>query len=304
MQPRDNLILEFWDRSRELNIGNKNYRDFINKFFSVLLESDIKNGDLASDSLVKKNKIVSAFIIAKEDGILAGIEEFKFLNRDLDIKQLKNDGDNVKRGEILLKLDGNALKILQRERTNLNLLQRMSGIATLANSLSKKAGNVKIAATRKTLWGLLDKKAVSAGGGLTHRLSLNDGVIIKDNHLSLMNCDFKKAINSTKKKSKYIEMEVESKKQALKAAYAIKKTVKKNDKNFYAIMLDNINPANIKWIIKNLKNNNLYDCILLEASGNINESNLKEYSGCGADIVSMGCITNSAKALDISQEIR
>ena len=299
MQPRLNRVLEFWDRSKELHINNMEYRDFVNKFFLLLLKSDIKKGDFTSNSLIEKNKDISAVIVAKETGILAGIEEFRFLNGDLKIRQFKKDGDRIKSSEILLKLSGNAVKILERERTNLNLLQRMSGIATLTNDLSGNLKNVKIAATRKTLWGLLDKKAVSIGGGLTHRLNLNDGIIIKDNHLKLINHDFEKSINLVKNKSKYIEIEVENKEQALKAAMAIKK----NDKNMYAIMLDKLPPNAVKSIIKNLKNNNLYSCILLEASGNIDENNLKEYSGCGIDIVSMGFITNSAKSLDMSMEI-
>lgn len=304
MLPRQKLVLDFWDRSKELSIKNKNYRYFINKLFSLLLESDIKKCDLTSNSLIGKNRNISASIVAKEGGILAGVEELKFLNRDLKIRQFKNDGDKIKNGEILLEFAGNARKILERERGNLNLLQRMSGIATLTNGLSKKIDIIKIAATRKTLWGLLDKKAMSTGGGLTHRLNLSDGIIIKDNHLKLIKYNFGMAIKNAKNKSKYIEIEVENGHHALSAAIAMKKATKKNNKNLYAIMLDNIKSKGIKSIIKNLKNKNLYNYVLLEASGNINENNLREYSDCGADVISIGCITNSAKALNMSMEIR
>ena len=303
MRPRQKLVLEFWDRSKELHINNKEYLDFVDKCFSLLLKSDIKERDLTSNSLIEKNKNISAVIVAKEIGILAGLEEFSFLNRDLKVSKLKNDGDGVKKGDILLKLSGNAIKILERERTNLNLLQRMSGIATLTYNLNKKLNNkTRVAATRKTLWGLLDKKAVSIGSGLTHRLNLNDGIIIKDNHLKILSCDIEKAVDIVKAKSKYIEIEVENKKQALSAAAAIKKTTRK-DGYLCAIMLDKINPEGIKSIVRELKENNFYENILLEASGNINENNLKKYSDCGADVISMGCITNSARVLNMSQEI-
>lgn len=304
MQPRNKLVLEFWDRSEELSIKNNEYRDFVNELIGLLLKNDIKNHDLTA-SLIKNNKNVHAFIIAKQDGVLAGLEEFSLVNNDLQLKFLKKDGDKVKNGDIIVEIKGNAKKILSRERILLNLLQRMSGIATLTNSLNEKLkDNIKIAATRKTLWGLLDKKAVSLGNGLTHRLNLNNGVIIKDNHLKILNYDIEKALDTIKNKSKYIEIEVESKQQALKAAIAIKKLIVKNNGNLYAIMLDKIPPKKIKSTIKNLKSQNLYDFVLLEASGNINAENLTEYAGCGVDIVSLGYITNSAKVLNMSLEIR
>lgn len=308
MQHRNKLILEFWDRSKELNIKNNEYRNFVDKFLSILLKNDIKNNDLTTNSLIKTNKNVSAMIVAKEDGVFAGFEEFTLLNKDLKIEQLKNNGDKIRIGDMLVKISGDARKILERERTSLNLLQRMSGIATLTNSLNEKLNDrIKIAATRKTLWGVIDKKAVSIGGGLTHRLNLNGGIIIKDNHLKIFNHSIEKALKITKNKSKYIEIEVGNKKQALDSAKAIKKSIennKSNNKNLFAIMLDNINPKKVKSIINELKNDNLYDYVLLEASGNINYNNIEEYADCGVDVISMGCITNSAKILNMSMEIK
>ena len=304
MQPRYHLVLEFWDRSSKLKIMNQEYSKFVKEFMKILLKQDIKQGDITSNSLIK-SKEITAVIAAKEEGVIAGLEELSLINKDLKLKFFKKDGDIIKSGDTLVKIKGNARKILEKERVSLNLLQRMSGIATNVYKLNKKYENkLKLAATRKTPWSLLDKKAVSIGGGLTHRLSLNEGIIIKDNHLKLMNHDFEKAINSAKNKSRYIEVEVENELQAVNAAMAIKKAIKKNNKNLHAIMLDKIQPNDIKSIIKNLKNQNLYDYVLLEASGNISHENLHEYSDCGADIISMGCITNSAKALDISMEVK
>lgn len=303
MQHRERLVLEFWDRGGELGIKNKKYRNFVGKLFSMLLKHDLGNGDLTTASLIKKNKNISAAIIAKEDGILAGIEELEFLNSDLKIKPRKREGDEIKVKDVLLEISGDAQKILGRERTSLNLLQRMSGIATFTHNLSRKLGSIRIAATRKTLWGSIDKKAVSVGSGLTHRLSLSDGIIIKDNHLKLLNYDIEKALKLAKNRQKYVEVEVEGKKQALAAAKAIKRLVDKGDKSLFAIMFDKMPPEEIKAIVTELKKQDLYDDILLEASGGINPKNLGEYAGCSVDVISMGCITNSAKALDMSMEI-
>ena len=302
MLRREKQVLEFWDRKNKLSVKNKEYKDFVQKIFYFLLEEDVKSGDITTNSLIKKNKKIFALIVAKEEGIIAGLEEFSSINKDLKLKFLKKDGNKIKSGEKILEIKGNAEKILERERVSLNLLQRMSGIATITNRLSKKAGNkIRLAATRKTLWGLLDKKAVSIGGGLTHRLNLNDGIIIKENHIKILNYNIKGILSNVKNKSKYIEIEVEKSGKALDAAKAIRQ-LKSN--NLFAIMFDKIPPEDIKSIIGKFKSQNIYDNILFEASGNINENNLIGYIDCGADIISMGSITNSAKIIDMSLEIR
>lgn len=303
MQPREKSVLEFFDRSWKLTIKSKEYRNFVKEFFNLLLKNDLKNADLTTESLIGRRRNTSAYIIAKEDGILAGIEEFSLLNQDLELKFLKKDGDKIKNNDKIAEMSGNAGKILSRERINLNLLQRMSGIAALTEALSKKSGKTKIAATRKTLWGALDKKAVSVGGGLTHRLSLDDGILIKDNHLQMLSFDAEQALELAEGKSKYIEIEVENGKDALSAAKAIKKLTEKSSKSVFAIMLDKIEPQEIKSIVDELKGKDFFDNILLEASGNINSSNIREYANCGADVASIGQITNSAKVLNMSLEI-
>ena len=305
MQHRRSLVLEFWNRGGELTVANIRYRNFVRGFLTELLRNDAGANDLTTSSLIKKNKKASAIIVAKENGMLAGVEEFKFLNSDLEISAIKKDGGKIKNGDALLEISGDAGKILGRERVSLNLLQRMSGIATLASGLDKKLRNkAKLAATRKTLWGLLDKKAVSVGHGLTHRLGLSDLVLIKDNHLKLLGGNIEKAISLAINKSKYIEIEVEDGKQALKAANAIKLFNKNGHENLFAILLDKLRPDDIILIIKELKKQNLYENILFEASGNINPQNLIGYADCGIDVVSMGCLTNSAKSLDISLEVK
>src|SRR3989338_5565565 len=299
MQAREKKIMEFWDRKDELSTKNKEYRDFVKGLLSFLLKNDLKKGDITSSRI--KNQI-KAVIISKENGIIAGLEELALINKGLKLKFFKKDGDRIKNKDVIVEIIGNANKILPMERTNLNLLQRMSGIATLTSDLSKKSGNLRVAATRKTPWGLMDKKAVIIGGGLSHRLSLNDGIIIKDNHLKLLKYDFGKIIYIYKSTSKRVEIEVENKEHALKAAMAIKSALAKNNKNIFALMLDKIKPKDIRYIARELKKSGVYGSILLEASGNINGKNIKNYAHCGADIISMGCLTNSPKAIDLSQE--
>lgn len=309
MKYRNKFILEFWDRSKELTLKNRKYQNYLQKFWYFLLSNDIGKGDITTNSIIKKNKKISVNIISKEDGILAGSEEIIFLNKDLKIMALKEDGDRINKGDILLEIIGDARKILTGERIILNILQRMSGIATATDNLSKKMkkmdsnqSNIKIAATRKTLWGYMDKKAVSVGGGLTHRLNLSDGILIKDNHLKIMRYNIEKALGLTKNKSNYVEIEVENREQALSAAMAIKK-ISPQKEIFFAIMLDKIKPDEIRHIVAELKNRDLYDNILFEASGNITPDNIASYKNCGADIISMGWLTNSAKALDMSLDI-
>lgn len=305
MKTRKESVHQFWDRSNQLGLTNKNYKNFLGKFLHLLLEEDLRNSDVTTSSLIKKNKRISAEFIAKEDGIFAGCEEFSFLNKELNAIFLKNDASPIRKGDDLIRIEGDAGKILANERLSLNLLQRMSGIATLTHNLGKKLGHgTRLAATRKTLWGSLDKKAVSVGGGLTHRLGLSDGILIKDNHLSILGLNIENAITMTKNKSKYVEIEVENKNQALSAAKSIKKIIKSAGRGcLYAIMLDNIPSIEIKNIVDELKKRNFYGSVLLEASGKINQGNLPQYSDCGVDIASMGCLTHSAKVLDISMDV-
>ncbi|MEK6983397.1 MAG: carboxylating nicotinate-nucleotide diphosphorylase [Nanoarchaeota archaeon] len=301
MRHRANLILEFWDRSRELTLENLHYKKFVTKFYNFLLNEDAGLGDITTDSMIKKNEKILAKIVAKENGVAAGLEELEFLNQDLELRRLKNDGDKIYGGDVLAEMEGQSKKILERERTSLNFLQRMSGIATLTNTINKNlGGNIKVAATRKTLWGSIDKKAVSVGGGITHRLNLSDGILIKDNHLGILQFDMEKALKSAIGRSRYVEIEVENKKDALRAAKIIRKL---GSSSLFAIMFDKIRPITIKSIIKELKMEDFYEHILFEASGNITPKNLTDYSNCGVDIISMGCLTNSSKVLNMSQEI-
>jgi len=279
-------------------IPKKTLVNKINKF----LKEDIGQADITT-SLISPDTIIEAEVIAKDDGIIAGIEEsIAFLqSQDFQVKSQVSDGESIKKNTVILRIVGNARTLLSMERTLLNLLSRMSGIATKTRHLiekTRKAGyKTRIACTRKVAPGLLffDKKAVMLGGGDTHRLHLDDMILIKDNHLAIIG-DVSRAVKKARETvsfSKKIEIEVSSADQALEAAKA----------GADIIMLDNFSPRNIRETINLLKKKGLRDKILIEASGGINEQNILEYAATGVDIVSLGEITDSVKALDISLEV-
>ncbi|MAE43200.1 nicotinate-nucleotide diphosphorylase (carboxylating) [Candidatus Woesearchaeota archaeon] len=296
---RKKLVKKFWDRSHFLNTKNKRYSKQVIKLIEKKAKEDKIKNDITTDALIKKSKNIEASIVSKQEGIVAGIEEISlFLKKNkLNFIVLKKDGQRVKDKEIIIKIKGNARKILVYERTILNILQRMSGIATKTYELNRiTKGHCCVAGTRKTLFDLLDKKSISVGGGLTHRLNLNDSILIKDNHLKILNNDIKKALAlANKTKTKFIEIEVENENEAIDASRAIS-NLKSN--KLFAIMFDNMNPIEIKKTVKKIKA--LDKNILFEASGNINDGNIRKYSKTGVDIVSLGSVTHSAKAFDLS----
>ena len=299
------LIKEFWDRSKYLNVNNDKYKNYVQKFFKDKLEQDMGSGDITTNSLISKNKNIKAYVIVKEQGILAGMEEVSLLINKFKIKKFKKDGDKIKNNDKILEIYGNARKILLYERTMLNILQRMSGIATLTNNSKKLVNKCLIAGTRKTLFPLFDEKALSVGGALTHRLDLGSAVLVKDSHLEVLNDNIKKAVilASKNKKTKYVEIEVKNEKEALEAAETI---INLNSKKMFAIMFDNMKASMIKNTIKKINNKlqNKKNIILFEASGGINRKNIKEYSKTGVDIISLGILTHSVKVFDMSLEIK
>jgi len=267
------------------------------------LEEDIGQGDLTTLSTVPSGVTAKAQILAKESGVVAGLEEAQILLESVGLhaKPLIKDGLRVKAGAVLMEIRGDARTILMVERTLLNIISRMSGIATETNKLVRKiesAGyTLKIACTRKTAPGLLyfDKKAVMIGGGDTHRLHLDDLILIKDNHLKIAG-DIVNAIKKAKQTASFakkIEVEVTTPTDAIKAA----KT------GADIIMLDNMKPNQIKETIKKLQQKKLRSKVLIEASGGITEENILDYAAARPDIISLGAITESPKSLDISLEV-
>jgi len=264
------------------------------------LKEDLgKEGDITSESLFKSED-GQAEIIAKEDSIVAGLEETRivFERTGAEAELQANDGDFVKKNTTVFKVKGPVRSILKGERLALNILGRMSGIATetkkLVDVCKKINPNVTIAATRKTTPGFrkYEKKAVVIGGGESHRFGLYDAVMIKDNHLKVIG-SVEEAIRKVNKKihNKIIEIEVENEKDALTAARL----------NVDVIMLDNFDSKKGRKIAKKIRQEN--SNTLIEVSGGITQKNIEEYASF-ADRISLGCLTHSIKNKDFSLEIK
>ena len=268
------------------------------------LGEDMGYGDITTDSLVKPSVQARGRVLCKESGVVAGVEEAKILLEFLGCRVTRavSDGTAVKPGATLLEVEGPAAGLLKVERTLLNLISHMSGVATATNELvqiaRKHDRNVRVAATRKTLPGLryFEKKAVELGGGDTHRLGLDDMVLIKDNHLAIVG-SIDQAVKQARSKvsfTKKIEVEVTKPADAVKAGRA----------GADIILLDNMEPRNVSDAIRLLEKAGLRRKVLLEASGGIGRENIVDYARTGVDIVSVGKITNSARSIDISFELQ
>ena len=270
----------------------------IKKELLRFISEDVQSGDITS-VLLPKNKI-RAKIISREDGILAGVKFAGdiFRLKGCNVKIIKKDGTKLKPNQIILQVSGNARTILSCERTALNLLSRMSGIATQTNLLVSKIRKInrktKLYSTRKTAPGLrfFDKEAVMIGGGHKHRMSLNDMVMIKDNHLLVSN-SMEDIIKKARKQHKHVEVEVENQRDAILAA----------NSGATIVMLDNFSPEQIKKTITALQKKKLRNKVKLEASGRINSKNITAFAKTGVDMISVGSITNSVKGLDLSLEV-
>ena len=259
--------------------------------------------DITSRALLN-NSPITGEIICRESGVLAGISEAKYLARENQcvLQSFKKDGESVSSGDVVGYLKGSAGNVLKLERTVLNLIQRMSGIATETNEFVKLvSGRVLVVPTRKTVWGLLDKKACVLGGGGTHRLNLSDAILVKDTHIDLENgnlYEIFRRLTKTKDRGRFIEVEVSSMKEAIEAAQMYVKYLANTKIPFY-LMLDNMSPAQIRNVIRRVSKK-----IYFEASGGINKRNVVAYSNTGVDVISIGRLTNSAQALDFSLKIK
>jgi nicotinate-nucleotide pyrophosphorylase (carboxylating) len=264
------------------------------------IEEDSPFGDVTSDAVIPQRPC-RAVIRAEQEGVIAGIGEAcaLFMHFGIRAEPLKHDGDIVLPEDIVLSLSGNAKGILLVERTALNILGRMSGVATqtriLVNRVSSINSRCRIASTRKTGPGLraLDKKAVHLGGGDPHRMSLSDGILIKDNHLMLV--PLTDAIRAARALSVYrkVEVEVETPEDALTAA----------QEGADIILLDNMGPERVQETLACLKQAGLRDRVIIELSGGIDETTLSEYAVLDVDVISMGALTHSVKNFSVTLEI-
>lgn len=309
---REKLVEQAYQRGKELNLNNKNYLSWLEKFFDLEYGEDVGSGDITSEAILTKNKYGRANLKAKQSGILGGIEEVSWFYRKhgLEVRNWAKDAKEIQKDDAILEVYGRQRDILATERIGLNILQRMSGIATETRFLVDllKGYETRIAATRKTQLKYLDKKAVFLGGGLTHRLGLWDSILIKDNHLqALKNNGVKNYVEKAivmasmfVNKVGFIEIETTGQDDALKAARKFKQLKLKKP---CIIMLDNVKPEEIAQVMEKIRNENLYDYVLLEASGNVTRENIRDYAKTGIDVVSLGYLTHSAKVFDMSLEM-
>ena len=309
---RQKLVEMAYQKGKELNLNNNDYLNWLDAFFAKEYSDDVGAGDITSKSVLTKNEPRKAVLKAKASGVIGGIEEVSWFLRKhrLEVNACFKDGEEVLNGETVLEIQGRQKDILATERIALNVLQRVSGIATETKRLTHllKDYDTRIAATRKTLLRYLDKKAVFLGGGLTHRFGLWDSILIKDNHLETLKSDgVEDYIETAIAKASvfadtvgFIELEVTSHEEAVRAA---KKFNTLKLKTPCIVMLDNMTPAAIEQTIETLRNSNFYDSVLLEASGEITPENIREYARTGVDVVSLGYLSHSAKVLDLSLEM-
>ncbi len=277
----------------------------IRALIDLALSEDIGTGDITSLAIIPADRTARAVMLAKEDGVLSGIdvarEVFRTVDPSLEFTALKTDGDRLNNRDDIAVITGNARSILTAERTALNFVQRLSGVATITAEYAAAVAGSKtsIVDTRKTTPGmrLLQKRAVMDGGGRNHRFGLADGVLIKDNHLAAIGgpnriADAVTAARARAPHTLKIEVEVTSVaelRQALDAGADI-------------VMLDNMDTATMAEAIA-IRDSSASSA-LLEASGNITLERLPELAGIGIDLVSSGALTHSAPSLDISLDIR
>ena len=268
------------------------------------LREDIGAGDITTDSIIPKNKLGKAIFIAKANGVLAGLEAaetvFALIDESLRWKKILRDGMPVLRGATIATVEGNLASMLKGERVALNFMQRMSGIATMTSMFVRltEGTKAKIADTRKTAPGLraFDKWAVRLGGGQNHRFGLDDMILIKDNHIAAAG-NIENAVAAVlgrqpiERKIK-IEVECDTLSQVSEALGC---------EGIDIIMLDNFSPDHMETAVKMIRAKRRD--IAIEASGNVNEHTVRDIAEAGVDLISVGALTHSVKALDISMEI-
>lgn len=267
----------------------------VDELILMALREDISSEDITTNSVMREKKNGRVQLICKQDGIVAGLHIFKrtfeLLDENISVKMYFKDGDSVKNKDIIAEIEGDVRVLLSGERTALNFLQRMSGIATYTNNVVKllEGSSVKLLDTRKTTpnMRIFEKYAVKMGGGYNHRYNLSDGILLKDNHINVAG-GVAEAIKMAKEYTSFvrkIEVEVENlemMKEALDAGADI-------------IMLDNMTPEMMKKAVAMAAGRAETEC-----SGNITKENIKTVIETGVDYISSGALTHSAPILDVS----
>lgn len=272
---------------------------YIDDLIKTAIKEDINYIDTSADLVLSEDDTTTAYFVAKDDGVLCGIDValrvFELLDKDFKATVYKKDGQYIKKGDIIADLSGHTVMLLKGERTALNLLQHMSGIATMTDRAVKKCDGTKasVADTRKTLPGLrsIQKYSVTVGGGRNHRYNLSDAVMLKDNHIDACGSITKAVEKVREKLGHMVKIEVETRnlsevEEALSTGVEV-------------IMLDNMDCETMKKAVEMTDGK-----ALLEASGNITDETISAVAKTGVDIISIGALTHSVKAFDISMKIK
>ncbi len=272
--------------------------DYLTQLISLALLEDSGFGDLTAESIFPEDLKGKGFIVAKQSMVIAGLDVaskvFKTLDSDALVEICFHDGDSISKGDIVLNVQGNIINMLKAERVALNFIRHLSGIASLTRDFVKaiKGFNVRLTDTRKTTPGMrsIEKAAVRAGGAFNHRMALYDGILIKDNHITVAG-GIENAVKAVRARASHLlKIEVETTdmtevKEALTAGAEV-------------IMLDNMNTDQMREAV-----NYINGRAIVEASGNISLENIKETASTGVDIISSGALTHQAKSMDLSMNI-
>lgn len=272
---------------------------YVDEIIKTALKEDINYIDTSADLVIDEDSKTTAYFEAKADGVLCGLDValrvFELLDKDFSAKVYKRDGEKIKKGDIIADLTGHTVLLLKGERTALNLLQHMSGIATMTNRAVTLCDGTKasVADTRKTLPGLraIQKYAVTVGGGRNHRYNLSDAVMLKDNHIDACGSITEAVEKCRKSLGHMVKIEVETR-NLDEVAEALNTGVE-------VIMLDNMDCETMKKAVEMTNGK-----ALLEASGNITDETIASVAKTGVDIISIGALTHSVKAFDISMKIK
>lgn len=272
---------------------------YIDSLIKTAIEEDINYIDVSADMLIPAEQRNDSYFVAKDDGILCGLDcamrVFTLLDDTFTFTAHKKDGDKIKKGDVIVEFNGKTRELLKGERTALNIIQHMSGIATATNRAVElcKGTKASVADTRKTLPGLraMQKYAVHCGGGRNHRFNLSDGAMLKDNHIDACGGIIPATQTLRSKLGHMVKIEVETRdfdevRQAVKAGADV-------------IMLDNMNCEQMAEAVKIIDGK-----ATSEASGNITLENIAEVAKTGVDIISLGALTHSVKAFDISMKMK
>jgi nicotinate-nucleotide pyrophosphorylase (carboxylating) len=305
------------DSGNFLNVSNTTYKQWVFRYTFLELEKDLGlYGDVTSDVLFGDSQYTTFKVVSRTNGILAGRQEIEYflmhsdsnlrprLIGNIDVRFLVDDGAGFGVGDTIAEIYGDIRDLLAVERTVLNLLNRMSNVATSTACTVDivKDYDCLVVPTRKTLWGLLDKRGCSLGGAGTHRLSLSDAILVKDTHLDSGGRDFAEAfrkIEDSKPDVRFVEFEVGNVSEALEVA---KLFYESDMKIVGVIMLDNIPPDLVFEALGEVKGAGYYDSVLFEASGGITDVNVLEYAKTGVDIISMGSLTSGVGGVDLGME--